>query len=1220
MKNLFRHIVTGVMAAGALTAVAADDEPIIEFRTQLYDLNGETNAFHFYIGAKEDTYIDVDCGFGSFEAEVEKAYFDEDASSMQGTLVTCTVSSEGMVRIWGNPELIDYLDFEGLYITDLSFPKLTNLEILNLAHNQLGKLDLSHLTKLQALYIDDNPFTDSPVVIGANKPDLTILSMNIIGNLDPAFNLSDYPALASFEAYHVPSLTKCDPSGCPGLLRLSIDVTNVSSIDVTNNPDLLILNISNTKIPEVDLSHNQYLTEFYCQHDGSFNGEYKIKSLDLSHNPELQRLYVSGNSLTSLDISPLTKLINFSCKNNLLTGINLDSNPNLATVDISNNNMDYSTIPADRNSFNEYYYQQNPFPVAKSYAVGDVIDFSAKVARPNSTTDAVLYAVNFENPVDATILDSEYYTWQDGKITLLKEYTDSVYVAFKNTALPDYPLSSSRFMVKSAEVYGQPTAIVSITFSGSAKKPSLKVGLEGATAENPRDFFVDFGDGSLVKFQATTSGIPAEVNATGDRKGTVKICIPEGEVLTALGVDGQRILSTNFKAAVALRELSLTQCNLSSIDLQWNRSLTYLDLSGNNFASVDLSGSNGSFGKNMLTHVNLSNNKLTSFSTDNSSTYTDLDLSNNLLTEAPTLKASNLQRLDVSGNNLTSINLQDCESLTFLDASDNDITELAIQDYVPLTHLDIHGNQFTFASLPAVGVVADYIYAPQQVVFVPEKSPIVSLNRYLFTDSEGATTQFEWRMANDNTVVAPGNISSNEGRFFFDNPDLGVIYCAMTHPAFPDFTADNVLRTKNVQTAPMPTHVFASFTPATDGTMSVTLTGKTNGTTVYIDWNGKGEFQQYILQDRYQEFEGTVWAGETAKCYSYDENEGVTVFSISGALTHIDASSMKGLMAFGIYNGALEADAIKLPVGSALTELTISGCGLTDISEAIKPFPSLERLNFTANKLTGGDFSSLKELQALYLGDNQMESIVLDNPKLWDLVLNSNKLTGIDLSKVPAMNQLLLSNNAIESVDVSMLDQLKVLFLDGNCLTLATLPAVNPSYNVYNYSNQQPIAIELVDNKVDLSSQAGVNGVATVYTWYIDSPYYDENNDLVGEELIDGTEYSIENGVTTFLANNKHIMCVMTNEQFPNLILYTTFIDVETVAGIDEIESSSAANVVVDGRSIRVEVADGMPVSVYDMRGLCVGQASGSCVFGPIAAPGIYIVNIAGKAVKVAVR
>ena len=62
-----KAILSGVLAALCATmapsAYAAETEtPIIEFHTNIFETYGPTNAFHIVLGAKEDTYVDIDCG------------------------------------------------------------------------------------------------------------------------------------------------------------------------------------------------------------------------------------------------------------------------------------------------------------------------------------------------------------------------------------------------------------------------------------------------------------------------------------------------------------------------------------------------------------------------------------------------------------------------------------------------------------------------------------------------------------------------------------------------------------------------------------------------------------------------------------------------------------------------------------------------------------------------------------------------------------------------------------------------------------------------------------------------------------------------------------------------------------------------------------------------------------------------------------------------------
>ncbi|MDE6766127.1 MAG: leucine-rich repeat domain-containing protein, partial [Duncaniella sp.] len=157
---------SNILLAGAIflatapsTTAAQSEQPILEFHTTLYELHGEQNAFHFYLGTKTKDYYDIDCGFGTQEYEIEPAVFDGESQGLAGTVITGTVNKDGWVKVYGDPANIDYINLDGCYINEIRFPKLTNVEILDLQNNELKALDLTDMHKLQALYLNNNPFT-----------------------------------------------------------------------------------------------------------------------------------------------------------------------------------------------------------------------------------------------------------------------------------------------------------------------------------------------------------------------------------------------------------------------------------------------------------------------------------------------------------------------------------------------------------------------------------------------------------------------------------------------------------------------------------------------------------------------------------------------------------------------------------------------------------------------------------------------------------------------------------------------------------------------------------------------------------------------------------------------------------------------------------------------------------------------------------------------------
>ncbi len=1189
-------ILAGAMLAMAPSASGAGtDKPIIEFHTTLYELNGVENAFHITLGTTEKSVYDIDFGFGPTEVEVEPAVFSSEDGDIKGTVISGSVNKDGMVRIYGDPAKIDYIDMEGCYITDISFPELTNVEILNLQYNELLGLDLSHMHKLQALYVSNNTFSaETPLIVGPDKPDLTILSMSIIDHMDQSFSLRDYPALASFDSWNNKDLRVCDPTGCPELMRISIDVTPVEVLDVSKNPKLMILNISETRIKEIDLTNNPYLTEFYCTHSGVVNSDVRLTELNLGSKPHLQRFLCSDNLFKTLDISGCPALIDLNCAGNLLTSIDISNNPDLYSVNISRNYMCFATIPDSRNTFNEYYYSQMPIPVDRSYPVGTEIDFSSKVNRPNSTTTATVYVTDESEPLNLIPLDRDSYSYNNGKLTLLKETSDSLYVSFTNSALPDYPMTTTRFVVKDANDFGKPSATAIFALSSTVSSFEMAVGIAGATTEQPVTFSVDFGDGTLTDFTATTSGIPSQNNVTGTRKGngTVTVYMPEGSDLTALAMRDVSLLRTDLSAARSLGELEITGCRLARIDLKWNRCLSYLNLSGNSFTAIDLATDIKGYDKNVLSDIDLSDNKISQLGLNDHRTIQNLDLSNNQLTEVPMKSMTNLVSLDVSHNNLTTLSLQDCEALTTLDASDNRLVEFYLPAYTPLSSLNLSLNDFKLPALPAADAVADYIYAPQHEYPLPTKAPSINLSSE-WLDVDGKTTSYSWRSVSDGHELTSEQISGDKGLFSFTDTSVGDIYCLISHPAFPQFSGENAIRTSNVEAAEMPTNLFATFTTVEADTATITLTAAKAGNAVYIDWDGNGNLEQYILAENYISFKAETSKDVKVRCYSYDEDEGLTVFSLSDvALKDMDASKMKGLIAFTCSESQLNEEDILLPASPGLRELNLSGNKIVS-TERFHNYTDLSTLILTDNDLDRLDLSKFKNLAIVHAPNNNISHVELDNPAMWELNLMGNKLEDINLKGIPEIIQLWLSDNNLSSIDVTSLANLRVLAIGGNRLSFATLPPVRSEYYVYDYFVQQPIEITVNDGKVDLSSQTEVDSNKTTYTWFIDSPYLDENNQLAGESLIEGKEYTIENGITTFLAPFSHIMCVMTNPAFPDLFLMTTFINV-TASGIDSIES--------DGSEA--------PVEYFNLQGIRVNDP----------APGIYIRRQGSSVSKVIVK
>lgn len=1231
MKTKFSTLVfkallcLSVMGFSNVAIAQTNDEPIITFKTNIYDSYGEANQFSLVIGTIDaGQYVDVDCGFGKIEYETQQAYMDS-LNQMGGTFISCQVSSEGIVKIYGDPSQIDYFNASGCYISSIEFNNCNNMMILDLTHNELKSLDLSNMPNLQAIYVSDNTFSkESPLKIGKNKPNLTILEMNTIEYLDPEFNLSDYPNLMSFDGYHNLGLKYCDPTGCPNLMRLTLDVTDVESVDVSKNPYLMILNVANTKVTSLDLSKNPNLTELYCGHYSSFNTEYKFTELDVTNNPNLKYLFCEGNKLTSLDISKCPKLITVSATDNYLTSFDVSQNPNLYIVEINNNCLDFATLPLDPGTWNTYYYGQRNFPVERSYKVGSSFDYSSRVLREGTITDAALYSVSEESGSPA-LVDASYYTYENGVMTINKIPEDSVYIAFANSMFPDAMLMTDKFKIKSEEEFGDSIKAFSFT-SGAANGTTMSfgIGVAGASPENPKEIYVCFGDYSSQTFTVTTSGIPSTPNVNGTKNGygEITVFVKEGDDLTAIDVKDIPMYSADVTTSPTLAFLNLVNAGLYSIDLSWNRCLASLNLSGNKFSTLSLAGANGNYAKNILSDINLSNNNLSELTLNDMRAVRNLNISNNQLSTLDLSFGDYVENIDISNNLFTDINLGYCACLKSFKASNNQLTSITMPEVNVLEYFTCDNNYFTLATLPSRGNIAEesFIYAPQADYQIATKGPCTDLSSQNIVN--GVQTTFTWKDNNGKILTEGVDYSVSNGVTRFINTSVGDIYCEMTNATLPAFTGENVYKTTQIEAAGMPTNEIASFHTLNEGdSVTLSLAAAKAGTAVYFDWSGDNNVIQYVLGDTYRIFGALTKGNKDVKVYTYEPTEDITVFSMSGAkLSSFDGSKLMNAINVSIYNAGLSE--ITLPQSTKFVELALDGNNFTNFD--LEKYPYLETVSLNDNQLTDIDLSKNSYLQIASIANNQLSNITLNNNNLWALYLDNNKFSKIDLSGAPNITQLSLGYNALENINVDVLPKLRVLALNNNKLTFKTLPIHKSTYSVYYYQNQANIdAVATEDGVIDLSDQALVGTTNTTYRWFLNVPVINEEGNLEGEELILGTEYTLENGVTKFLKDFEGVMCVMTNAALPNIYLCTNLMDV--TAGVECVLSDDAKTMVfVDNNSILVKSSanNSTNVNLVSMNGSIIATTEvvdGYAIFNDVT-KGIYIVTVGNRSHKVAVK
>lgn len=609
--------------------------------------------------------------------------------------------------------------------------------------------------------------------------------------------------------------------------------------------------------------------------------------------------------------------------------------------------------------------------------------------------------------------------------------------------------------------------------------------------------------------------------------------------------------------------------------------LTHLEMTGNSLDSLNLRGANDAFQKNLLAHIALPSNGISKLTMVDNYGVHHLNLAGNRLTELSMRDTDNMETLDLSGNALSTLNLSYCERLVSARLSDNCLAEIVMPaDVTYLDELDIRGNRFRFATLPFEAPDfrgTTYLYADQQPITVGSKGIGMDLSSELYT--EGGETAICVLLADGTLLNAGTDYTVNEGKVRLNDALIGQeVYATLNHPAFPDLT----LRTTVMQMAGMPTHLLGEFDVTTSDPATLILRSDISNTDICIDWSGEGfDLQNYTVGDMPTTFEITPQAGRTAKVWSYEEDDHLTVFSIRNVgMSRMDLSPMTHLIALTVISAGLSD--ITLPESPELFEMNLEGNNFSDID--LTMYPRLSYLGLTDNQLTTFDASKYPNLGLLAIGRNQLSEIRFDNPQLWSLDLAGNNLEEVDLTRLPELYQCGLSENRLSQLDLSGNTGLRVLFLDHNRFTFATLP-MSAELQLYTYAGQEALNPNFANGISDLSATAAAaDGTPTTFRWFIGEPYYDEYGELTGEELITDEEFNTENGVTSFYKALDGIVGALTNDALPGLVLLTEEFDITSTVGIDVLTIDPQTTVsgiyTTDGRR---SGSEGRGIRIYRM-------------------------------------
>ena len=159
--------------------------------------------------------------------------------------------------------------------------------------------------------------------------------------------------------------------------------------------------------------------------------------------------------------------------------------------------------------------------------------------------------------------------------------------------------------------------------------------------------------------------------------------------LTRLYCDGNQLSSLDISSCTSLTWLQCGENQLASLDVSGCTSLEFLNCIRNSMASLDASGCTA------LSSLYCFENQLTSLDVSGCRALTALNCANNKLISLDAENCESLTELNVNGHSLTSLNVSGCISLTNLYCQDNKLTSLNVSGCTALDWLFCDGNQLS---------------------------------------------------------------------------------------------------------------------------------------------------------------------------------------------------------------------------------------------------------------------------------------------------------------------------------------------------------------------------------------------------------------------------------------------------------------------------------------------------------------------------------------------
>lgn len=261
-----------------------------------------------------NNYNGITVDWGDNNPVTYTATVDETEQVIEGTV------KGSVITITGDNQW-DMLTCTDCGLTAIDLTQARQLRSLYCQNNQLTTLDLRSMSSLTDLDCSNNQISEF-VFTNAGTPETDLSN---IENLNVANN-----QLSGTFVVRTSTLQQLNVAGNPQLTTLY----------VSSNPNLTTLNCSDNEITTLSLSANTNLQTLIVRNSASRNVTFPSSGIST-----LQQVILQDANVASLNLSQCTQLSDLRCTNTGLSSLQLPSNVKLDNLDLSNNKLDFRSLP-----------------------------------------------------------------------------------------------------------------------------------------------------------------------------------------------------------------------------------------------------------------------------------------------------------------------------------------------------------------------------------------------------------------------------------------------------------------------------------------------------------------------------------------------------------------------------------------------------------------------------------------------------------------------------------------------------------------------------------------------------------------------------------------------------------------------------------------------------------------------------------------------------------